>query len=106
MSSAAGGGNFDVSTEEMRTHAGKVTGVGERLGTAASAAKQTTLNTEAFGLIGQFLVPGVLAVSGAATLAIGAAKTSAENLAESVKGAAEDYDQTEESNAKPFEKGY
>ena len=44
---------YDVLTEELRTHAGKVDGFVDRLRTAADAANQVTMNNDAFGVLCQ-----------------------------------------------------
>ncbi|MQA08499.1 MAG: hypothetical protein GEU98_08085 [Pseudonocardiaceae bacterium] len=93
---------FHVFSDEMRSHSVKVRDVGGRLGTAQSAAGKTTLNNEAFGVIGQFLVPAVLAVETAATAAIAAAKGSTELVSDAVTDAADAYDEAEVANTNPF----
>lgn len=99
------GGGFGVSPDEVRAHAKKITQVSDRLGTAGSAAGEATLNTEAFGLIGQFLVPQVLMVSGTAKAAISTAEQSTEKLFQAVKSTADDYQETDETNSTIFPEG-
>lgn len=93
------GGGFGTDPDEVRAHAKKVANVSDRLGNALSAAGQTTLNNQAFGLIGQFLVPMVMSVEGGTTAAINLAQNNAENLFNNVKAAADEYDQADEQSS-------
>lgn len=92
-------GGFGVEPDEVRAHAKKVSEVGDQLGEAGSAAGEITLNNQAFGLIGQFLVPGVLAVGGLATGAIKLAEQTTESMFEALKETADTYEEADDKNA-------
>lgn len=93
------GGGFGTDPDEVRAHAKKVADVSDRLGNAVSAAGQTTLNNQAFGLIGQFLVPMVMSVESSATAAIDSASSNAENLFNQLKATADEYQQSDQQSA-------
>lgn len=93
------GDGFGTDPDEVRAHAKKVADVSDRLGNAASAAGQTTLNNQAFGLIGQFLVPMVMGIEGATTGLISSAQNSAEDMFNKVKSAADEYDQADQQGS-------
>lgn len=93
------GGGFGTDPDEVRAHAKKVADVSDRLGNAVSAAGQTTLNNQAFGLIGQFLVPMVMSVEGGTTAAINSAQNNAENLFNQLKTTADDYEHADQQSA-------
>jgi Excreted virulence factor EspC, type VII ESX diderm len=44
---------YEVLTGELEAHAGKVDSLSERLGTAADAANQVTMNDSAYGVVCQ-----------------------------------------------------
>lgn len=44
---------YEVLTDELTTHAGKVDALAERLGTAVQAAQQVTMDNSAYGVICQ-----------------------------------------------------
>ncbi|MFD4251298.1 type VII secretion target [Amycolatopsis thermoflava] len=53
-SDARGAANgYEVLTDELGTHAGKVDGLAERLQTAVEAARQVSMDNSAFGVICQ-----------------------------------------------------
>ncbi len=93
------GGGFGTDPDEVRAHAKKVADVSDRLGNAASAAGQTTLNNQAFGLIGQFLVPMVMNIEGTTTAAINSAQNNAEQTFNKVKATADEYEQADQQSA-------
>lgn len=92
-------GEFGVEPDEVRSHAKKVSEVGDKLGESGSAAGEITLNNEAFGLIGQFLVPGVLAVGGITTGVIKAGEQATEGMFEALKETADTYEEADEKNS-------
>ncbi|SFP32605.1 Excreted virulence factor EspC, type VII ESX diderm [Amycolatopsis arida] len=47
------GQGFEILEDELRTHAGKVEGLAERLRTAVQAAQQVTMDNSAYGVICQ-----------------------------------------------------
>ena len=96
------GDGYKVYPDEMRAHAKKVSSAGDRLGTAAFAAGQTTLHNEAFGIIGQPLAGGVMVIEGVATAAVGAAKVMVEGVAAGIKAMADAYDELEAAEKKAF----
>ena len=93
------GGGFGTDPDEVRAHAKKVADVSDRLGNAVSAAGQTTLNNQAFGLIGQFLVPVVTGIEGKTTATINSAQNAAEQMFNQVKAAADEYDRSDQDAA-------
>ena len=44
---------YEVLADELETHAGKVDGYSERMRTAVDAARQVTMNNEAYGVVCQ-----------------------------------------------------
>ena len=93
------GEGFGTDPDEVRAHAKKVADVSDRLGNAVSAAGQTTLNNQAFGLIGQFLVPLVMEVEGMTTAAINSAQNSAEETFNKIKATADEYEHADQQSA-------
>lgn len=92
------GGGFGTDPDEVRAHAKKVADVSDRLGNAVSAAGQTTLNNQAFGLIGQFLVPMVTGVEASATASINSAQNSAEETFNKLKATADEYERADQQS--------
>ncbi|MCG8918611.1 ESX-1 secretion-associated protein [Actinokineospora sp. PR83] len=96
---------YDVLPDELRNHAGKLAALGERLGTAVDAASQVTLGTQAYGVICQFFVPVVQAVSQPGVDALAEAAGSMDATANGVRANAVSYDTTEQANTRPFTGG-
>lgn len=96
---------YDVLPDELRNHAGKLAALSERLGTAVDAASQVTLGTQAYGVICQFFVPVVQAVSQPGVDALAEAAGSMDGTANGVRANAASYDTTEQANTQPFTGG-
>lgn len=86
---------FQASPEQLRQHARAVDGVGDTFGKAAEAAGQTTLNTDAFGQIGQFLATAVIAQEAQVTDMVQQLAESTKSLAEDVRATADDYENSD-----------
>jgi excreted virulence factor EspC (type VII ESX diderm) len=96
---------FDVLPDELRGHASRLDALGERLGTALSAANQVNLGNQAYGVICQFFVPIVHSVSDPGVEALRQASTAMGTSAKGVRDTAVAYDRTEEANRQPFAGG-
>lgn len=95
--------DFEVHPAAMRKHAEHVGSVGDRIGKAAGTAGETTSHTEMYGVIGQLLVPAVLATEGAALAAIKTAEATTRTIGTGVKDMAELYEQNEDEIKKLIE---
>ncbi|GAB2740902.1 hypothetical protein GCM10027174_12960 [Salinifilum aidingensis] len=89
---------FAIHTDEMRSHAQRVRGVAERIGTAKDAAGEISLNGgEAYGILcSPVLIPlmGMIETMGSA--AIGTSQAAVEGTAAGLEAAAEEYDSVDE----------
>ncbi|MHA6802046.1 type VII secretion target [Salinifilum ghardaiensis] len=90
-----GENGFQASPEQLRRHAGAVDDVAGTFDAAAQAAGQTTLNTDAFGVIGQFLASAVIAKEAQVTGMVQQLAESTKSLADDVRSTAEDYENSD-----------
>ena len=101
---AAGNGQgYQVTTSELRTHAGSIDQIGTTLGQAVDAARQVTMGTQAYGLIvGPLFVPIVTAISAAGISALSTAQSGLQSVSQGVKDTATSYDGVDTSNTAKF----
>lgn len=88
------GVTYEVSLEELRAHASSVDQVASGLGQAAAAA-ETTLSTEAFGVLCQFLPPFISTSQTQAVEAIQALAEQTRTTAKSLRQMSANYGTTE-----------
>ncbi|MBM7774687.1 hypothetical protein JOD54_004891 [Actinokineospora baliensis] len=93
---------FTVLDNELTAHMSRLNALGDRLDTALDAANQVTLGTEAYGVICQFFVPVVQAVSQPGTQALGDAAAAVEQMASGVRDTLTGYNNTDRANTRPF----
>ncbi|MEV0704642.1 type VII secretion target [Saccharopolyspora sp. NPDC050389] len=93
---------FDVSPEELRSHASRLDALSDQLKTALDAANQVTMGTEAYGVICSFFVPIVQAVSQPGVDALSTASESMSDQAGNVKDTAQTYESGDQANADSF----
>ncbi|GHF79258.1 hypothetical protein FHX82_003359 [Amycolatopsis bartoniae] len=96
--------SFEVVADELRTHAGHLDGLTDRLNAAVDAARAVAMGDSAYGLLCAFLPPIVNATTqDDATEALNAAVEGMTATADNVRTAASNYDDQDTSNAQPFE---
>ncbi|MFI9456859.1 type VII secretion target [Amycolatopsis sp. NPDC052450] len=86
---------YQVLTDELTTHTGKVDGLADRMGTAVEAANTVTMNDSAYGVICQ---PFAMLLQPFEEMGVNALKTAAESLTEiatKVRDAAKTYQDRE-----------
>lgn len=94
-----GGPGYEVLTGELRSHSGKVSGLGERMDVAVQAAEQVAMDDSAYGVICQ---PFAILLQPFEEMGVQALQKAAEALrdsADKVTGAAEAYDAMEEATS-------
>lgn len=96
---------YDVVVDELRGHAGRLDALQDRLDTALQAANQVHLGSDAYGVICQFFVPIVQAVSGPGVDAIRQAAETMDATAGGMRSTAGGYENTERANTQPFAGG-
>lgn len=85
-------GGFRVSTDVLRTHAGRVGMVRDDVGLATSAAGQVNLHDGSFGLLCAFLPPIFGLVEGAVEEAVHAAQEVLDATGDTLRSVARMYD--------------
>lgn len=93
---------FDVTPDELRSHADRLDGLRERLDAAFDAASSVTLGTEAYGQICQFFVPIVQAVSSPGVESLSQAASAMTSTADGVRATATSYATTDETHATSY----
>ncbi|RLK60304.1 type VII secretion target [Actinokineospora cianjurensis] len=96
---------YGVLTDELGAHAGRLDALNDRLEQAFDAANQVHLGSAAYGVICQFFVPIVQAVSQPAVDSIRETATTVEATANGVRETAGSYSNTERANTQPFSGG-
>ncbi|SDI59880.1 Excreted virulence factor EspC, type VII ESX diderm [Actinokineospora alba] len=96
---------YDVLTGELAGHAGRLDALQDRLDQALQAASSVHMGTEAYGVICQFFVPIVHAVSGPGVEAIRQAAESVTDTSQGIRDNTTSYDNVEQANTKPFAGG-
>ncbi|MFD5090687.1 type VII secretion target [Amycolatopsis thailandensis] len=95
---------FEVLNDELTTHAGKVDGLADRMGTAVQAANTVTMNDSAYGVICQ---PFAMLLQPFEEMGVNALKTAAESLtgtATKVQEAAKAYQDREDGTVDAIKK--
>ncbi|MBP2321697.1 hypothetical protein JOF56_002082 [Kibdelosporangium banguiense] len=93
---------YEVLTGELTAHAGKVDGFADRLQTAVDAARQVTMNNDAYGVICQ---PFALLLQPFEEMGVNALTKGSETVRETagtVRDAAKSYDTSEAARASSF----
>ncbi|WP_216209338.1 type VII secretion target [Amycolatopsis aidingensis] len=93
------GKGYEVLSDELDTHAGKVDGFAERMDTAVSAAQQVTMDNSAYGVICQ---PFALLLDPFEQMGVQALRKAAESISEmagKVRDASATYTAHEEETA-------
>ena len=93
---------YEVLTGELTSHAGKVDGLADRLQTAVDAARQVTMNNDAYGVICQ---PFAMLLQPFEEMGVNALTKGSEKVREiagTVRDAAKSYDSRETSQAATF----
>ena len=93
---------YDVLTEELRTHAGKVDGFVDRLRTAADAAGQVTMNNEAYGVICQPFAMLLQPFEQMGANAVAQAVQTVTDSAGKIRDTAGSYDTSDQAEAQTF----
>lgn len=97
-------GGYQEDSGELRAHAVTVGRLAGRVDTAAGAVR-TTLDSNAFGYVCQFLVPQVVAMGEITRAAVVGAGLSVDAVQLGLRATAEVYDRVEDDNATIFEGG-
>lgn len=93
-------GQFDVTPEDLQTHAANIDALRERFGAVLGAIDSVAQDNEAYGIICQFLPP-VLADRQAEQKELTAmAEENLDLLAQALRATAEDYENADEAGAK------
>jgi len=95
---------FGVTPEELRSHASKLQGLGDELGTALDAARQVSMSSEAYGVLCSFFVPIVQTVSEPGVDGLRAAEESMHETAAQINDTAATYESGDTANASAFGK--
>ena len=93
---------YEVLTGELTAHAGKVDGIADRLQTAVDAARQVTMNNDAYGVICQ---PFAILLQPFEEMGVNALAKGSETVrdnAGTVRDAAKAYDATETAKTSTF----
>jgi hypothetical protein len=93
---------YDVLTSELQTHASRVDGLADRLGTAVDAARQVTMNDSAYGVICQPFAMLLQPFEQMGVNALNQAVTTVRESAGKVRDTARVYDTTEGTEATRF----
>ncbi|MGQ0838437.1 type VII secretion target [Actinokineospora sp.] len=96
---------YGVLIDELGAHAGRLDALNDKLDTALLAARQAHLGDQAYGVVCQFFVPMVRAVSEPGVAVIGKAAETVDATATGVRDTARAYGDTEQTNTKPFTGG-
>ncbi|MET0236093.1 MAG: type VII secretion target [Kibdelosporangium sp.] len=93
---------YEVLTGELTAHAGKVDGFADRLRTAVDAARQVTMNNDAYGVICQ---PFAMLLQPFEEMGVNALSKGSETVRETagtIRDAAKSYSTSEDSRAATF----
>ena len=86
-------GRFDVDTDAMRAHAGRVVGLSGEAGQAVSAADSVSFSPQMYGSIGAALVwPMMAPLQGAGVASTKLVKGALGDTADAVRGTADAFD--------------
>ncbi|PPK63668.1 type VII secretion target [Actinokineospora auranticolor] len=90
--------NMDVAAGELTGHAGNLGGIEERLGTALSAARQVSMDNDAYGVLGRPFAWLLDPFESLGADMISAGIDTLGNDIDNLKGAATGYGTTEDTN--------
>lgn len=90
---------MNVVIENLRTHASKVDGVVDQLGTAIDASQQVSLDNDAYGILCRPFAWMIDPVEQMGVEALRTAVTSMQQVADDVRASAEDYQQVDDHNS-------
>ena len=93
---------YEVLTGELRSHAGRVDGLVDRLRTAADAANQVTMNNDAFGVICQPFAALLQPFEELGSRAVAQSAEAVTDTASKVRDTATAYDTTDNAEATTF----
>ncbi|WP_018681706.1 type VII secretion target [Actinokineospora enzanensis] len=96
---------FDVITEALAKHARSLDGVRERLGTALSAAREVSMDNDAYGVLGRPFAWLLDPFESLGTDMISQAEDTVTTHAEGMRSVQRSYDGTEDANADAFRGG-
>jgi hypothetical protein len=99
------GDEMEVVLGELTTHAGHLGDIEGRLGTALSAARQVSMDNDAYGVLGQPFAWMLDPFEPMGSDMIEAAQQVVTNHVENLRRTAEAYGGTEEGNRVTFERG-
>ncbi|GHF46710.1 hypothetical protein FHX82_001548 [Amycolatopsis bartoniae] len=88
---------YQVLTDELTTHAGKVDGLAERLATAVQAAQQVTMDNSAYGVICQPFALLLDPFEQMGVRALQAAQESVADTAAKVRDAVQTYEKQDQT---------
>lgn len=103
MTASGGGDGFRADASHIRSHSAEVSNLAGRIDTAHGAA-ETTMNSNAFGVFGQFLAVQAIAQAEVVNGALAAGGTSMHQLSTALDEAASTYERTDEDNNQLLEK--
>jgi hypothetical protein len=95
--------SFNVSVEELRTHAATVDQLAARMRQATDTADPSSLSTEAFGIFGSFLAQFILQIAGKSQDGLGNAADSIMDMCNGIKQVADLYENVDLDNAFGFQ---
>ncbi|GAA2319231.1 type VII secretion target [Glycomyces scopariae] len=93
---------FEVVTDDLRTHAANIDAVRERFGAVLSAMETISQDNEAYGIICQFLPPVLEGRQDEQKELTTMAQENLEMLAEALRSTADDYDAVDEGVASSY----
>ncbi|WP_433269612.1 type VII secretion target [Actinosynnema sp. CS-041913] len=92
-------GKYDVAGSELRGHADRLRGVGDKLGGAVATARQSSLSAEAFGKVCTMFPPIVRSVGDVGVQSLVECLASVDHIVEAVRDTANIYDGVDEGDA-------
>jgi Excreted virulence factor EspC, type VII ESX diderm len=93
---------FDVLPGELRSHAGHVDGLADRLGEALYAARQVSMADDAYGVICQFLPSAINQLEQQANEALSAGQKGVSEIATNIRHTADEYERRDDDAAVMF----
>jgi uncharacterized protein YukE len=91
-----------IAPDDLHTHASKVDGVADRIGTAVEAAQQVTLDNDAYGILCRPFAWMLDPVEKQGVEALKRAAEAMRETAENVRTAADEYRTVDEGNSDAF----
>ncbi|MGW3467257.1 ESX-1 secretion-associated protein [Saccharopolyspora sp. NPDC000995] len=90
---------MNVVTENLRAHSSRVDAVVDQLNTALDASQQVTMDNGAYGILCQPFAMLLQPVERNGVEALQKATSTMEEIAENIRGAAEDYQAMDDDNS-------